>query len=215
MQSGCGNCRFFATSYVFLEEQELYFNILQYQLKKHGRNQKVLYEKAAKLEIEISDCTDDKLRYKLDTDLLDVRQRITDITETMKPLFVEYINRYILIGQSAKLLEQQREGDKTPVITGPIGPNFDYKPEIIETTDFGLFRRIVEKARFLERRVICPEDISDELVRYMDILLDSEGSEHRLFRVRDRETRTKLASIAANFYADMAGDFEIQRVLKL
>ncbi len=223
VKSGCGNCRFFATSYLFSMEHTVYFHHLQYTIKKLGQKRRKKYEQQTKLAEDSSQCKDGTKLHKFQMESMQLSADILDYTERMNAMLAELTNRYELIKACDQLLaEQVDEDDKTPMITGPFDQDhFDlsqlhptqHMTVMEETTDFGLVRRIAETTRFCSRRVICPDEVADDLQRYMDIILESEGLEYRIFPIRDREDRINLSSMLANFLSELAGDEELQRVI--
>jgi hypothetical protein len=117
-----------------------------------------------------------------------------------------------------ELLEENPEADVTKfeLITGPIGENHDFKPEIIETCELGLVRLVIEKFRFLERKVVSmPEDVAMRGTEFADQLLeilDFNGG--HLFQIRDHKNRAFAMSMLLNFFSYVADPIRGDAILQ-
>jgi len=105
------------------------------------------------------------------------------------------------------------------LVTGPIGKDHDFKPEIIETSKLGLVRSIIERFRFIERKTVAiPEDVAMRAAEYTDLLLEIlEYRGGHVFQIRNLENRAVASSILLNFFSYAAdpirGDSILQGVI--
>jgi hypothetical protein len=120
-----------------------------------------------------------------------------------------------------ELLEENPEADVNhfELITGPIGENHDFNAEIIETGELGLVRLLLERFRFLQRKVVAvPDELAmrgAELTDQLLEIIDYHGG--HLFQIRNHENRVAAASMLLNFFSYAAdpvkGDSILQDVI--
>jgi len=206
----CALCRFWATGPLFLLEQAYFGNLTEFKFMELCRRRKKLYSRRNDLAISISESPSGASKYHQERELLELEDQITNATAEVSIIQVDLALRAELFIESDKRLTQLREFlkenpdanlNKFELITGPIGENFDLKPEIMETSETGLIRTTMELFRLIERKAVAvPAEIAMRGAEITDQLLEKIGFQGgRMFQIRDPENRTMASSMFLNF----------------
>jgi hypothetical protein len=226
----CGLCRFWATGPLFLLEQAYFGNLTEFKFMELCRRRKKLYSRRNDLAILISESSSGASKYHQERELLELEDQITNATAEISIIQVDLALRAELFIESDNRLTQLREFlkenpdanlNKFELITGPIGENFDLKPEIMETSETGLIRTTMELFRLIERKAVAiPAEIAMRGAEITDQLLEKIGFQGgRMFQIRDPENRTMASSMFLNFCSYAAdpdpvkGDAILQKAL--
>ena len=177
----CGLCRFWATGPLFLLEQAYFGNLTEFKFMELCRRRKKLFSRRNDLAIAIAESPSGASKYHQERDLLELEDQITNATAEISIIQVDLALRAELFIESDNRLTQLREFlkenpdanlNKFELITGPIGENFDLKPEIMETSETGLIRTTMELFRLIERKAVAiPAEIAMRGAEITDLLL--------------------------------------------
>lgn len=224
----CALCRFWATGPLFLQEQEYVGNLGSFKLLNLARRRKKLYAKRNDLLIAIDESDAGDKKYQLERELLELDDQISNASNEIATLQLDFGIRADVFLESEKRLTKLREIlnnnsaadiNRYELITGPIGDNFDFKPEIMETCELGLVRSLAERFRFLERKMIAmSEDVAMRAAEFTDQFLEIiEFHGGHMFQIRDVENRTAASSMLLNFFSyaadPVAGDSILQDII--
>jgi hypothetical protein len=224
----CSLCRFWATGPLFLNEQEYAGNLTSFKLNGLNKIRKKLYDRRNELEITIDETPAGDSKFQLELERMHVDDEISNATVEISTTQLDLAIRAELFEESQKrmtrlqeLVEENPEADviNFELITGHIGENHDFKAEIIETGELGLVRLLMERFRFLQRKVVAvPEDLAmrgAELTDQLLEIIDYHGG--HLFQIRNHENRVAAASMLLNFFSYAAdpikGDSILQDVI--
>jgi len=224
----CSLCRFWATGPLFLNEQEYAGNLTSFKLNGLIKRRRKLYNRRNELEITIDESQTGDSKFQLELERMRIDDEISNATVEITTTQLDLAIRAELFEESQKrmtrlreLLEENPEADVNhfELITGPIGENHDFNAEIIETGELGLVRLLLERFRFLQRKVVAvPEELSmrgAELTDQLLEIIDYHGG--HLFQIRNHENRVAAASMLLNFFSYAAdpvkGDSILQDVI--
>ncbi|MBL0225243.1 MAG: tyrosine-type recombinase/integrase [Geobacteraceae bacterium] len=224
----CALCRFWATGPLFLQEQEYVGNLTTFRLRELCRRRKKFYDRRNELAIAIDSSPVGISKQQLELDRLRINDEINNASTEITTLQLDFGIRAELFEESEKrmsvlrrILEENPDAaaDHFELVTGQIGDQHDFKAEIVETCELGLVRSIIERFRFIERKVVAvPGDVAMRGAEITDQLLEAiDFHGGRLFQIRDHEDRAAAASMLMNFFSYAAdpvkGDSILQGVI--
>nr|WP_320048766.1 VPA1269 family protein [uncultured Desulfuromonas sp.] len=216
VQGGCGNCRFFRTAPFLIVEQTFYLDNIMSDLRAMARQRRDLRNRISDLDIEAADCTDIKMKHALENKRSHHKAKLEDLNQSMIPLITEWINRYLMLQDCQKQIDDHSENQTEIAMVSVFGPSIgltadDLKVEHINTTDLDLIALTVENARMLEGRgVVIPEDKSRMLQKAVDVILRSSNAPHLLLDIDDKQVG-RAASMLYNFLRDKFGAEAIEQ----
>jgi hypothetical protein len=220
VQGGCGNCRYFLTGPDFILEQLLMCNVIMYQMRSLGKEQRRLYDELDGVKWKLHELPENNtlVKYRLERQKQVYSERINEYNEFLSPLLLEWCNRFEMLRISDDLLHQRgSDNHKQLLLVGNLDLSIeDYRLALDGTnaTEFELVRTIIEQSRIVQRQgYTMPEEPSRFLREFMSILLDDSLWQSFLHHIPDDSYITKAASILAGVLADEFGDDEIQQYL--
>ncbi|WP_175984655.1 hypothetical protein [Burkholderia stabilis] len=215
VEGGCGNCRFFSTGPAFLIHQGLAMNELMLELRLLGRERKALYDALSELAWkDVPDLTEAE-RHKLVFDKQLIKEKIADFDRKSEPLILEWINRYRMYTESARLTKEwkgfKQKRSPTPghflLVAGESDDKLRREVEVRfeKSGDFGLVRNILDAAIIqggLEKASSLSKDACSQ---FMDRILRTEDSRHLLMDIRDDRLRHRAAYLMASMVEHLVG----------
>ncbi|WP_181158630.1 VPA1269 family protein [Burkholderia cenocepacia] len=215
VEGGCGNCRFFSTGPAFLIHQGLAMNELMLELRLLGRERKALYDALSELAWKDVPDLAEAERHKLVFDKQLIKEKIADFDRKSEPLILEWINRYRMYTESARLMKEWKKfKQKRPPTPGHFllvaGESDDKLRREVEVRfeksgDFGLVRNILDAAIIqggLEKASSLSKNACSQ---FMDRILRTEDSRHLLMDIRDDRLRHRAAYLMASMVEHLVG----------
>ena len=155
----------------------------------------------------------------------EIKSKIEEIERHMEPFVREWYNRYLILQESLKKLddwnalvrEHKRSGERAPLmlVSHATGNELDDQLSIAseKVGEFTLVRETLRQAQLtggLERAGPLPKAA---VLQFVDRILVEEDPKYLLVSIHDDETRLKTAYLLAEALAALAGDDAVQDAL--
>ncbi|PVX83632.1 VPA1269 family protein [Paraburkholderia unamae] len=218
---GCGNCRFFSTGPAFLIQQAQAMNEIMLELRGIGRTRNGVQDALHELSWRDTSDLDTNGRKKLALEAELLKEQISAIDKKSEVLILEWTNRYKMFVESEKLASgmvtddasfADSEDEELTLLS--LGESEEIRRQIevrLESGgDFSLVKNILDSAIMLGGIERCSIGARESCVRFMDLVLRTEGSRYLLIDIPDDRTRHNAAYLMASFAERLVGIKGIQ-----
>ncbi|MGF6288809.1 VPA1269 family protein [Paraburkholderia youngii] len=209
---GCGNCRFFSTGPAFLIQQAQAMNEIMLELRGLGRARNGLRDVIDELSWQDTPSLTESGRKQLSLRMELAKEQISVNNKKCEELILEWSNRYKMFVDSEAIAasapeNSDTEEDQFVLLTGAEVEDIRKQVEIrLETRgDFSLVKNILDSAVIMGGIERCSVVARDSCVRFMDLVLRTEGSSYLLIDIPDDQLRHKTAYRLASLVERIAG----------
>ncbi|MCE3269011.1 MAG: hypothetical protein K0R49_1263 [Burkholderiales bacterium] len=224
---GCGNCRFFSTGPAFLVQQAQVANELMLECRAIGQQKNQLLEQLNQLDWKNTTGLTLSEAQLLNLDRQALKDKILELDLALEPKIIEWVNRYKMLEESNKLLDDWRsdigsntpknDATKTPLllVAGADHAEFHKELEIRfkKASDFSLVRNILEGAKLRGGLAKASSIAKEHLREFTDRILRVENAKHLLIDIRDRKILEEATFLMASLLESLVGDEHIQECL--